>query len=260
MRGRNLPRPNGNERLRECQIDRFHAVSMQGDTLKLTGKSGFYRTVNMLFPVQKSASDFLYFVNCSDADSNYYAVVHIGSQLWMRKKPKTTTIPRRLGYTNVPDSATWGNLTTGAWLRLSQPSAEGEYLVISTILRGSRSRNMWTRSDGMYILTVNGTSWRSCLDNTVDTTALGGTGTIIGRYSQGRCNTRWDTWISTYGLNSAGFTALCSNFRNASGAWSWHRVNNHDDSLGLRLPIIPLQQVPPGACAGVTAIFILYFP
>ena len=55
-----------------------------GDTLKLTGKSGNFRTVIMLFPASSQTVTFT-FVNCTDADSNHYAVVQIGTQLWMEE-------------------------------------------------------------------------------------------------------------------------------------------------------------------------------
>jgi uncharacterized protein (TIGR02145 family) len=67
------------------------------------------------------------------------------------------------------------------------------------------------------------------LDNTVDTTALGGTGMVIGRILKEGCDTRWAYMDSTYGLNSAGFTALCTNYRTATGAWSQAPDDNHDD-------------------------------
>jgi len=41
-----------------------------GDTLKLTGKSGNFRTVMMLFPANSQTVIFT-FVNCTDADSNH---------------------------------------------------------------------------------------------------------------------------------------------------------------------------------------------
>lgn len=60
-------------------------VEMQynaGDLLKLTGKSGIYRTVFMLVPASSQTVTFA-FVPCTDADGNNYAVVKIGNQWWM---------------------------------------------------------------------------------------------------------------------------------------------------------------------------------
>jgi len=103
-------------------------INMQfnaGDTLKLTGKSGIYRTVKMLFPDQSQTVTFD-FVNCSDADSNHYTVVQICSQLWMQENLKTTRYRDGSDIPNVLDSAAWGNLTTGAWCDYHNLLAEGK--------------------------------------------------------------------------------------------------------------------------------------
>ena len=97
-----------------------------GDTLKLTGKSGNFRTVSMLFPDQSQTVTFD-FVRCTDADSNHYAVVQIGSQLWMQENLKTTKYRDGSNIPNVTDSATWGSLTTGAWCNFRNDPAEGAY-------------------------------------------------------------------------------------------------------------------------------------
>ena len=206
-------------------------INMQfnaGDTLKLTGKSGIYRTVSMLFPDQSQTVIF-YFVGCSDADSNHYAVVQIGSQLWMQENLKTTKYRDGSEIPNVTDSATWGNLTTGAYCDFHNLPAEGAYY--------GHLYNFYAVDDSRIMCPIgwhvpSHNEWNvmeKFLDNTVDTTALGGSGTVIGRILKEGCETRWAYLDSTYGLNSAGFTALCSNFRTASGAWSLAPDNNHDD-------------------------------
>ena len=206
-------------------------ISMQfneGDTLKLTGISGIYRTVRMLFPDQSQTVTF-YFVNCSDTDSNHYAVVQIGSQLWMQENLKTTKYCDGSDIPNVPDSATWGNLTTGAYCDYHNLPAEGEYYGhLYNYYAVADSRNMCPI--GWHV--PSHSEWNimeKLLDNTVDTTALGGTGNVIGRILKEGCDTRWEYMDSTYGINSAGFTALCTNYRTATGAWSQAPDNNHDD-------------------------------
>ena len=201
-----------------------------GDTLKLTGRSGNYRTLSMLFPVQSQTVTFQ-FTGCSDADSNHYAVVQIGSQLWMQENLKTTKYRDGSDIPNVPDSATWGSLSTGAYCDYHNLPAEGEYY--------GHLYNFFAVADSRNICPIgwhvpSHSEWNvmeKFLDNTVDTTALGGSGNIIGRILKEGCNTRWEYMDSTYGINSAGFTALCSNFRNATGAWSLAPGNNHDDSF-----------------------------
>jgi uncharacterized protein (TIGR02145 family) len=200
----------------------------EGDTLKLTGRSGNYRTVSMLFPAQSQTVTFQ-FVACSDTDSNHYAVVQIGSQLWMQENLKTTKYRDGSDIPNVPDSAAWGNLTTGAYCDYHNLPAEGEYY--------GRLYNYYAVADNRKMCPAgwhvpSHSEWNileKFLDNTVDTTSLGGSGTRIGRILKEGCDTRWAYLDSTYGLNSAGFTALCSNFRNASGAWSLAPGDNHDD-------------------------------
>ena len=201
-----------------------------GDTLKLTGKSGNYRTISMLFPNQDQTVTFN-FVNCTDADSNHYAVVQIGSQIWMAGNLKTTKYRDGSVILNVTDSATWGSTTAGAWCDFLNDPAEGAYY--------GHLYNWYAASDSRNIAPLgwhvaSNAEWNimeKFVDNTVDTTALGGTGTEIGRILKEGCNTRWQYYDSTAGWNSAGFTALCSNFRNSSGAWSLAPNNNHDDSF-----------------------------
>jgi len=53
-----------------------------GDVLKLTGKSGNYRTVMMLTPTMDETVTFT-FISCTDNNSNHYSVVRIGNQWWM---------------------------------------------------------------------------------------------------------------------------------------------------------------------------------
>jgi uncharacterized protein (TIGR02145 family) len=200
----------------------------EGDTLKLTGISGNYRTVSMLFPHQSQMVTFN-FVSCSDADSNHYAVVQAGSQLWMQENLKTTRYRDGSNIPNVPDSATWGNLTTGAYCDYHNLPAEGEYYGhLYNYYAVADSRNMCPI--GWHV--PSHSEWNimeKFLDNSVDTLALGGTGTVIGRILKEGCDTRWEYLDSTYGLNSAGFTALCANYRTASGSWSQAPDDNHDD-------------------------------
>lgn len=206
-----------------------------GDTLKLTGKSGNYRTISMLFPNQDQTVTFN-FVNCTDADSNHYAVVQLGSQIWMAENLKTTKYRNGAVITNVPDSATWGSTTSGAWCDFHNNPAEGAYY--------GHLYNWYAASDSRNIAPVgwhvaSNAEWNimeKFVDNTADTTALGGTGTKIGRILKEGCNTRWQYYDSTAGWNSAGFTALCTNFRNPSGAWSLAPNNNHDDSFWTATP------------------------
>jgi len=208
-------------------------ITMQfntGDTLKLTGKSGNYRTVSMLFPDQSQTVTFQ-FVSCSEADSNHYAVVQIGSQVWMQENLKTTKYRDGSDIPNVQDSAAWANLTTGAWCDFHNLPSEGAYYGhLYNFYAVDDARKMCPT--GWHVPSTG--EWNimeKFLDNTVDTTALAGTGMVIGRILKEGCETRWEYMDSTYGLNSAGFTALCTNYRTATGAWSQAPDDNHDDGF-----------------------------
>jgi uncharacterized protein (TIGR02145 family) len=203
-----------------------------GDTLKFTGKSGIYRTVKMLFPTGDQTVTFD-FVDCTDAEGNHYAVVQIGTQIWMAENLKTRKYRDGSDITNVPDSATWESTTNGAYCDYHNDTAEGEYY--------GRLYNYYAVDDSRNIAPLgwhvsSNAEWNileKYLDPSVDTssTVLGSRGTTIGRILKEGCNTRWQYLESTSGWNSAGFTALCSNFRNASGSWSMAPNNNHDDTF-----------------------------
>lgn len=201
-----------------------------GDTLKLTGKSGNYRTVSMLFPNQSQTVKFN-FVKCTDADSNHYAVVQIGNQLWMQENLKATHYGDGSAIPNVTDNATWGNLSSGAFCNYHNEAAEGAYY--------GRLYNFYAVADSRHLCpngwhVASNPEWNimeKFLDPTVDTTAWMGRGKKIGRILKEGCDTRWAYSDSTYGWNSAGFTALCTNFRNNTGAWSLAPNNDHDDSF-----------------------------
>jgi len=201
-----------------------------GDTLKLTGKSGIYRTVSMLIPVSGQTVNFS-FADCTDIDSNHYAVVQIGSQLWMQENLKAAKYQNGSDLPNVTDSAAWGNLTTGAYCNYHNLPEEGE--------KYGRLYNYYAVADSRKICPAgwhvpSHSEWNileKFLDSTVDTTAIAATGLVIGRILKEGCDTRWAYLDTTYGFNSAGFTALCANFRSASGGWSLAPDNNHDSTF-----------------------------
>jgi uncharacterized protein (TIGR02145 family) len=201
-----------------------------GDTLKLTGISGNYGTIQMLFPDHSQTVTFP-FTDCTDASGYHYAVVQIGSQLWMQQNLKATKYRDGSDIPNVPDSATWTNLTTGAYCNFHNLPEEGDYY--------GRLYNFYAVDDPRGICPAgwhvpSHSEWNileKFLDSTVDTTALMGTGRFIGRILKEGCTTRWQYLDTTYGLNSAGFSALCANFRNGTGAWSLAPDNNHDTSF-----------------------------
>jgi len=223
-----LKNPGGSKSIIFMQFNPF-------DTLKLTGKSGIYRTVSMLVPTQNQTVTFT-FVACTDADGNSYAVVQIGTQLWMGENLRTTHYRDGSAIPNLPDSASWGSTLAGAYCNYHNDPAEGiKYGFLYNWFAVGDARNI--APVGWHVATNS--EWNKMekfLDNTVDTTGLGGVGKRIGRILKESCNTRWAYIDSTCGSNTAGFTALCQNYRVASGAWSLGANNSHDDAFWTATP------------------------
>jgi len=195
-------------------------INMQyntGDTLKLTGKSGNYHTVMMLIPTQTQTVTFT-FVNCTDADNNHYAVVKIGNQLWMEENLKTTKYRDGSVIPNLSDSAQWRNTTAGAYCDYHNLPGEGAAY--------GHFYNWFAVSDSRNICPFG---WHVASDSewTALTTYLGGDN-IAGRKLKANCSTRWAYLDTTWGTNECGFTALCTNYRVSTGAWSLAPDNNHD--------------------------------
>ena len=101
-----------------------------GDRLKLTGKSGIYRTV--ITDVPSTSKTITYdFIACTDGDGNNYPVVFIsqskgigdntdlkpdiGTQVWMGENLRTTTLTGGPVIPNVMDGSVWTGLNTPAY-------------------------------------------------------------------------------------------------------------------------------------------------
>lgn len=85
-----------------------------GDILKFTGISGNYKTISMLIPTQSQSVTFN-FVECRDPDNNYYAVVVMGTQIWMAENLKTTQFNDETPISNITDGTNWSDATTPAY-------------------------------------------------------------------------------------------------------------------------------------------------
>jgi len=194
-----------------------------GDTLKLTGKSGNYRTVVMLVPNQNQTVTFT-FVDCTDADGNHYAVVQIGTQLWMAENLKATKYRDGTSIPNLSDSALWHNATTGGYCDYHNIASEGaQYGHLYNWYAADTTLNI--APVGWHVSTD--AEWTALIN------FLGGLSTA-GQKIKENCNTRWAYLDSTWGKNTCGFTALCTNFRNGKGAnidWSMAPNNDHDSFI-----------------------------
>jgi uncharacterized protein (TIGR02145 family) len=65
----------------------------------------------------------------NDVDGNTYKVINVGSQLWMKENLKTTRYSDGSLIPNITDSASWLNLTSGAfvWYRNDEATYKNTY-------------------------------------------------------------------------------------------------------------------------------------
>ncbi|MDD2889484.1 MAG: FISUMP domain-containing protein [bacterium] len=174
-------------------------INMQyttGDRLKITGKSGIYRTIFMLVPTQSQTVTFN-FIDCTDADSNHYAVVQIGTQVWMAENLKTTKYRDSSSIPNVTDNTQWANLTTGAYCNY-----DNNVTYSNTY---GRLYNWYAVADSHNMCPVG---WHTPSDGewTILTNYLGGQ-SVAGGKLKTNCTTPWGS--PNYGAtNGSGFSAL----------------------------------------------------
>jgi uncharacterized protein (TIGR02145 family) len=81
-----------------------------GQKLKFTGVSDKYSTVMVDAPDQKKTITFN-FIRCTDADSNNYSVIRIGSDTWMAENLKTTKFNDGTPIQNLTGSEEWMSLS-----------------------------------------------------------------------------------------------------------------------------------------------------
>lgn len=211
----------GNTSKKDIMLKRASSiVQMQyntGDLLKITGISSIYRTVFMIVPTSSQTVTFN-FVACTDIDGNNYAVVQIGSQTWMEENLRTTKYQDGSGIPNVHDSAAWRNDTSGAYCNYHNDTLEGETY--------GHLYNFYVVEDSRNACPVG---WHVPSDDEWRTLAnFLGDSAVAGQKMKENCTTRWAYDDTTWGTNTSGFTGLCANFRNSTGAWSLAPNNDHD--------------------------------
>jgi uncharacterized protein (TIGR02145 family) len=187
-----------------------------GDQLIYKGISGNYTTIVTDKPTESKTTNF-YFVECKDADDNYYPVVVIGSQIWMAENLKTTSYRTGESVSNVTNAATWGNTTFGAWCDYDNLDANG--------LKYGHLYNWYASSDTRNIAPIG---WRIPTDAewTTLTTYLGGESIAGAKLKESGVN-NW-TSPNVGATNETGFSALPAGDRvsnvtfgslNNSGYW-----------------------------------------
>ena len=177
-----------------------------GDQLKLTGKSGKYRTVFMLVPNQTQTVTFN-FIPCADADSNHYAVVQIGTQIWIAENLKTTKYNNGNPISNITDPIAWGALTSGAYCDYN--NTPGYSLTYGRLYNWYAINTANLAPIGWHVSTD--AEW-----TTLTSYLLGDA--IAGGKLKMNCTTLWQS-PNTGATNESGFTALPGGYRPNDGVF-----------------------------------------
>lgn len=173
----------------------------------------------------------------TDINGNVYPTVNIGSQTWMQKNLNVSKYKNGDAIPQVSDSASWGNLTTGAWCWYNNDSANySKYGKLYNWFALNDTRGL--APENYRIATLS--DWNimnKYLDPTVDTTAVLWTGNTIG--SLLKSSTGWD--FNGNGTNTSGFSALPGGGRNESGQFGgvdgnggWWVANAYDNTRSWR--------------------------
>ena len=182
-----------------------------GDRLKLTGKSGNYSTILMLIPTQNQTDTFN-FVKCTDADSNHYAVVQIGTQIWMAENLKTTKYRDGAGIPNITVDSLWQNDTTGAYCTYNNTTNT------DTINTYGHLYNWFAVNNSINIAPAG---WHVPTDSewTALTDYLGGESGAGGKLKE-NCTTLWLS-PNAGATNETGFTAFPGGMRYDDSMFNW---------------------------------------
>jgi len=176
-----------------------------GERLLYKGTSGIYSTVVTDVPAGNKTTMFT-FNPCTDADSNNYSTVQIGTQVWMAENLKTTKYRDGTGIPDVTDNFTWLNLTTGACCDYgNNPSNAGIYGKLYNYYVVEDTRNMCP--PGWHVPTMD--EWTTLIDY------LGGVDVASGKLRESG-TTHWAS-PNAGATNESGFTALPGGFRQGYG-------------------------------------------
>lgn len=183
----------------------------------------------------------------TDYDGNAYDTVHIGTQVWLKQNLKVTHYRNGDSIPNITSNASWSAQTAGAYCNYSNNTSNGTTY--------GKLYNWFAVNDSRKICPVgwhvpSDAEWNTLekyLDNTVDTTASGWTGTNAGWKLKETGTSHWATTSASV-TNSSGFTALPGGHRYSAifynlgnnGYWwtstakdsyySWYRCLNDGSS------------------------------
>ncbi len=144
----------------------------------------------------------------TDQEGNVYKTITIGTQTWMAENLRTTKYRNGDPVPNVPDSATWHNLTTGAYCNY--------YNDAGNVATYGRIYNWYTVSDprkitpaGWHVPTID--EWHALYD------FLGGDSVAGGKLKE-TGTTHWQS-PNAGATNETGFTALPGGMRPFVPGW-----------------------------------------
>lgn len=155
-----------------------------------------------------------------DYDGNIYNTVTIGSQTWMKENLKVTHYLNGTAIPNVSNTNTWKTMTSGAYCYFDNTIANGSTYGLLY--------NWYAATDTNKICPLgwhipSDTDWNILthfLDASVDTTAIGWSGTDIGGQLKETGTVLWNS-PNTGATNSSGFSALPGGYRNLYGSFMY---------------------------------------
>lgn len=179
-----------------------------GDLLLYKGISGNYCTIVTDVPAASKTMNFD-FVECKDANGNYYSVVKIGSQTWMAENLKATKYRNGDDIINLTNNTDWGMFTISSWCNYNNDAANATNY--------GKLYNWYAIADTRNIAPVG---WHVASDAewTMLTTTLGGETVAGGKLKETSLN-HWVT-PNTSATNATGFTAVPAGSRLSSGQFN----------------------------------------
>jgi len=173
-----------------------------GDLILLKGKSGNFTTIVTDVPTSSKTIDFN-FVECKDANGNYYSIVKIGNQIWMAENLKATKFRDNNSINNTINATDWNTSILPAYTEYNNEVNNTKYY--------GNLYNWYAIADTKNIAPIG---WKIPTD--ADWTTLS---TENNAGDKLKASTL-DFWgIMNTGTNSYGFTALPGGYRLSNGSF-----------------------------------------
>jgi len=173
----------------------------------------------------------------TDIDGNVYPTVSIGTQVWMKENLRTTRYNNGVLIPNVINPTTWTNIATGARCYYNNDSVTNAIVYGALYNWAAAANSGGICPAGWHVPGEN--EWNTLekyLDNTVDTTVTGLSGTDIGGKLKEAGTAHW-TSPNTGATNSSGFNALPGGYRYIYASYTdignygyWWTADDYDAS------------------------------